>query len=135
MLVAVDRDGVGEGAAGDRLAPKIGGLDADLAAHTEVDPAVLAALAPACPVVLALDDPTPAPAEAVLRVAIDTTGTTVQVRTGYRPDRVDAHTATTTGRRLGRALTAVLTDPHLPIGDLPFVGSDELGVVAVGNVT
>ncbi|AOD24505.1 non-ribosomal peptide synthetase [Rhodococcus sp. p52] len=108
------------------LVRRVRTLGADLAAHAEVDPAVLAGLAPACPVVLTLDDPTSAPADAVLRVTIDTTGTALQVRTGYRPDRVDAHTATTTGRRLGRALTAVLTDPHLPIGDLPFVGSDEV---------
>src|SRR5690606_41057812 len=63
---------------------------------------IFAGLAPACPVVLTLDDPTSAPADAVLRVTIDTTGTALQVRTGYRPDRVDAHTATTTGRRLGQ---------------------------------
>ncbi|WP_037225256.1 AMP-binding protein, partial [Rhodococcus sp. R1101] len=49
-----------------------------------------------------------------------------RVRTGYRPDQVDEGTALTTGRRLGRALTAVLTDPRLPAGDLPFVDGDEV---------
>ncbi|MBS9371963.1 non-ribosomal peptide synthase/polyketide synthase [Rhodococcus sp. B50] len=134
------------------LVRRVRTLGTDLIAHADVDPAVLASLAPSVPVVLSLDDPvppavladaamptaadaamptaadaaSPTAADAALHVAIDTTDTALRVRTGYRPDQVDAGTATTTGRRLGRALTAVLTEPHLPAGDLPFIGGDEV---------
>ncbi|WP_455901807.1 non-ribosomal peptide synthase/polyketide synthase [Rhodococcus gordoniae] len=110
------------------LVRRVRTLGEQLTAHADVDPAVLTRLAPSVPVVLSLDDPTPhtEAMAAAVHMAIDTSDTVLRVRTGYRPDQVDAGTALTTGRRLGRALTAVLTDPWLPTGDLPFVGGDEV---------
>ncbi|UYP17253.1 non-ribosomal peptide synthase/polyketide synthase [Rhodococcus sp. Z13] len=109
------------------LVRRVHALTADARTHAEVDPALLAELTPDLPVVVALDtDVTPPAPAGALAVAITPTGTGLRIRTTFRPDRVDEHTAAATGARLGRALTAALTEPDLPAGDLPFAGGDEL---------
>ncbi|MEU5843665.1 non-ribosomal peptide synthase/polyketide synthase [Rhodococcus sp. NPDC047139] len=101
------------------LVARLRRLHERLTDHLDVDPAMLAEAVEALPVVVHLDEPAGAEPVTAAHLSIDTTGADLRIHT-------DTATAADLAARLRRALTAVVREPTLPVGDLPLVDEREL---------
>ncbi|MEE2061899.1 amino acid adenylation domain-containing protein [Rhodococcus artemisiae] len=119
------------------LLTRLTALDTEAAVYAEVsaDDLAAAGTVPIPPVVLSVTGPTASTAPVQASLASDTsaaltlhiaiTDDSMAVHAVFRRTDLDAHTAEDVVTRLGRVLTAAVTDPDCPVGDLPLVAEGE----------